>query len=407
MLTPQAAERPRSRGHGIGLAMAGGGPLGAFFELGTLHALSESIEGLDLTRLDAYVGVSSGSILAAGLANGLTPLQMARIMITNESGEYPVTPGIFLQPAYREYICRLASIPGLLARALGYFARAPLKRNLAEVIDPLTAALPTGLFDGRPFERFLAHLFSQRGRTNDFRRLPRKLFIVATDLNTGEAARFGEPGMDHLPISKAIQASAALPGLYPPVAMDGEVYVDGALLRTMHASLALDAGAELVFCINPLVSFDASHGGTRRRRVDLTTGGLPVVLSQTFRSLIQSRMMVGMAGYKDRYPHSDTLLFEPSRSDEKMFFVNVFRYADRQQLADHAYQCTRRDLRSRADELTPILRRHGLALRLDVLRDRHRTFHDALDDLEAANRRVMRDLATALNRLEAVLAAQS
>jgi hypothetical protein len=187
--------------------------------------------------------------------------------------------------------------------------------------------------------------------------------------------------------------------------MNGEAYVDGALLRTMHASLALDAGAELVFCINPLVSYDASHGGTRRRRIDLTSGGLPVVLSQTFRSLIQSRMLVGMAGYKDRYPHSDTLLFEPDRGDEKMFFANVFRYADRQRLVDHAYQCTRRDLRTRADELAPILQRHGLRLRLDVLRER-RTFHDALDDLEARNRRVMRDLAAALDRLEAVLAAR-
>ncbi|MCC7200730.1 MAG: patatin-like phospholipase family protein, partial [Gammaproteobacteria bacterium] len=362
MLTPQPAIRPR-RGTRIGLAMAGGGPLGAFFELGTLQALAESIEGLELDNLQAYVGVSSGAILAASLANGLSPVEMGRIILTNESGEFPVTPGVFLHPAYREYLARLASIPGLLARALGYYARAPLSRNVAEVLEPLTAVLPTGLFDGRPFEKTLRYLFSKRGRTNDFRDLKRKLFVVATDLNTGEAARFGEPGMDHVPISLAIQASTALPGLYQPVTIDGSTYVDGALLRTMHASLALDAGCDLVLCINPLVSYNASRGGTRPHHADLTLGGLPVVLSQTFRSMIQSRMQVGMAAYEERYPHADLLLFEPDRDDETMFFANVFRYADRRRVVEYAYQHARRDLRGRADAIGPLLARHGLSLR--------------------------------------------
>ena len=42
---------------------------------------------------------------------------------------------------------------------------------------------------------------------------------------------------------------------------------------------------------------------------------LPVVLSQTFRAMIQSRMLVGMRTYKESYPHTDVLLFEPDRGD--------------------------------------------------------------------------------------------
>jgi NTE family protein len=39
-----------------------------------------------------------------------------------------------------------------------------------------------------------------------------------------------------------VQASAALPGLFPPVEIDDQYYVDGALKKTMHASVALDEG---------------------------------------------------------------------------------------------------------------------------------------------------------------------
>jgi predicted acylesterase/phospholipase RssA len=404
VLTPQLALKPRGKGARIGVALAGGGPLGAFFELGTLQALAESIEGLDLTDLHAYVGVSSGSMLAAGLANGITPVDMARLIITNESGEFSAHPGIFLHPAYGEFAQRAARLPRLAGRALGYYARAPLSRNFAEVLEPLTAVLPNGIFDSAPLERFMREVFSVRGRTNDFRELRHRLYIVAADLNTGESARFGEPGMDHVPISQAIQASTALPGLYPPVKIGGNVYADGALLRTMHASLVLEAGADLVFCINPLVAYDASAGGRRKPDGALTDRGLTVVLGQTFRSLIQSRMQVGMAGYGARFPGSDLLLFEPDRDDAQMFFANVFRYADRRRLVDHAYQRVRADLRRHADTLDEVLARHGLGLRRSVLRDTHRSFHASIEQQRRANARVVRDLNRTLKRLEQIVA---
>jgi NTE family protein len=404
VLTPQKAPRPGSKGRHVAIALAGGGPLGAFFELGTLQALSESIEGLDLNDLHAYVGVSSGSMLAAALANGLTPVDMARFIITNESGEFPAHPGIFLHPAYGEFARRLSRLPRLAARSLAYYVRAPLSRNLAEVLDPLTALLPNGIFDGAPLEQFMHDVFSARGRTDDFRELRRRLYIVAAELNTGASAVFGSPGLDHIPISTAIRASTALPGLYPPVEIDGQVYADGALLRTMHASLVLDEGADLVFCVNPLVAFDASAGGRRKANGTLTERGLAVVLGQTFRSLIQSRMQVGMAGYHARFPTADILLFEPDRDDEQMFFANVFRYSDRRKLVDHAYQRVRADLRRHADTIDEVLERHGLRLRRKVLRDPHRSFHASIEQQRRANARVFRDLDRTLRRLQRLVA---
>jgi len=404
VLTLQSATRPRRTGR-IGVALAGGGPLGAFYELGSLQALAECIEGLDLCELHAYAGVSSGSMLAAGLANGLSPVDIGRIVISNDSGHDPAHPGLFLRPAFREYARRIASIPRLLLGAAGQYARAPLGQSIAELLAPFAAAMPAGLFDSAPFERYLRSLYESGGRTNDFRKLRRRVFIVATNLNTGAPALFGEPGMDHVPISRAVQASSALPGLYAPVEIDGETYADGVLLRTMHASVVLDAGADLLFCINPLVPFDASDGGNRQRDVDLTEYGLPVVLSQTLRSLIQSRMLVGMAAYNDRYPRAEILLLEPDRADGRMFFANVFRYSDRRRLVDHAYQSTRRDLLRRADELTPMLARHGLRLRPNALRDPGRSFQAALERQRSADRRVAQELSSTLDRLDQLLAA--
>jgi len=404
-LQPAARRSPPSHRR-IGLALAGGGPLGAFYEVGTLHAVSESFEGLDLTTLDMYVGVSSGAMIAAGLVNGYDTTDMGVVFIHNASTEHPVRPGLFLRPAFREYGTRIAAIPGLAADIFKQYLRDPGK-DWAEAIDPIGRLLPTGLCDNRPFERFLAQMFTGPGRTNDFRELPRSLYIVATELNSGYSVRFGEPGFDHVPISRAIQASTALPGLYPPVPIDGHTYVDGALMRTMNASLLLDEGADFVICINPLVAFDAASVPPRtngaRRDLDLTHGGLPVVLSQTFRAMIQSRMLVGMRTYKQSYPNTDVLLLEPDRGDDEMFFKNVFRYADRKRLAEHAYQRTRRDLLAQADGLEPILARHGIRLRRDRLEDRTRSFGAAVRERARRMQPVTGSLHRALDRLESSL----
>ena len=58
----------------IGIALAGGGPLGGIYEVGACAALEESIDGLDLTAADVCVGVSAGGFVAAALANALFAL---------------------------------------------------------------------------------------------------------------------------------------------------------------------------------------------------------------------------------------------------------------------------------------------------------------------------------------------
>src|SRR5208282_4579823 len=347
----------------VGIALAGGGPLGAIYEIGALVALEKALKGLTLTDLDVYVGVSSGAFLAAGLANGIAPSEMHAMFILDRSHHDPFEPDILLRPAFGEFARRLMRLPELMqAAAFAYFGE-PFTVGLVESFMRLTRGLPNGLFDNGAFAAYYARRFSEPGRTDDFRKLAHKLFIVATDLDSGKSVPFGAPGLDHVPISEAIKASSALPGLYPPARIGDRDYVDGALNKTLHASVALREGAKLVICVNPLVPYDADRAASAGAKpVRLADRGLGTVLSQTFRAIIHSRMRVGMGRYAKEFPDADVVLFEPAQDDEVIFFANIFSYADRRTLADHAYRHTLSELRRRSGELGPILARHGVEL---------------------------------------------
>ncbi len=402
----------------IGLAIAGGGPIGGMYELGALRAFDEALEGLDLTRLDCYVGVSSGAFLAAGLANRMSTEQMCRIFITGDSDDVRFRPETFLRPAVYEYLRRAASLPRLTIEWWRGLLWGPQDARWTDLLTRFGGLVPTGLFDNAEVERFLRDIFTRRGRSNDFRELDGRLTVVAVDLDNGEAVTFGRDDWDHVPISKAVQASAALPGLYPPVEVPDKggharQFVDGALRRTMHASVLLERGIDLLLGINPLVPFDSRHtpgeeagesSGNSERR--LAEGGLPAVLSQTFRTLLQSRMQVGLAKYAQQYPDVDQLVFEPNAGDGELFFANAFSFGARRRICQLAYRNTLDDLARRREELRPLLAAHGIGLRDAVLDDPHRTVLTGLSDPPPRSTETTARLRRALDETEHLLRAR-
>jgi NTE family protein len=391
------AARKRAR---IGLALAGGGPVGGIYEVGAMAALAEALDGLDFTGLDIYVGVSSGAFISAAVANGLGPAKLARMLVENDTDEV-FDPEMLLRPAFGEYLRRALAVPVLFWSSLRQYLSDPWHLRLIETFQGLSHAIPAGVFNSSGIDQLLRRLFSTGGRSNDFRQLKHRLFIVATDLDTGESVAFGSEGHEDVPISVAVQASAALPGLFPPVRIGERYFVDGALIKTLHASVALQQGAELLICINPLVPFDSRLAAKRPLHENrtwapehLVDGGLPVVLAQTFRAIIHSRMRTGMDRYRHEFQGRDVVLFEPTRDDADMFFTNVFSYRGRSRLCEHAYQRTRSDLYRRRHELRPIFARHGIELNLGVLKDHSRS-------LLSHKRRP--DLATSASALDASL----
>lgn len=399
----------------IGLAIAGGGPVGAMYELGALRALDEACDGLDLTRLDCYVGVSSGAFFAAGLANGMDTAELCRIFITGDSSDVRFRPETFLRPALGEYLKRAASLPGLASRLMRDAWSGRTDSRWSDLLTRAGSLVPTGLFDNDAVEHFLRDIFTRRGRSNDFRKLARPLYVIGVDLDSGEAVRFGDKGWDDVPISRAVQASAALPGLYPPVELrdkQGRIrhIVDGALRRTMHASIVLDRGVDLLLGINPLVPFnpgtDAGESAQAHRFSDrrIAQGGLPGVLSQTLRTMLQSRMQVGLARYPQQYPQIDQVVFEPNAADRELFYTNIFSFSARRRISQLAYRNTLDDLRKRRAQLEPVLARHGIHLREDVIADRPRSIVAHLPpaprttDATASLGRALDDIQHALDR---------
>ena len=400
----------------VGLALAGGGPEGAVYEIGALRALDDATSGIDFNRVPVIVGVSAGAFVGACLANGITTAQLARSVIHDEPGEHPFRPELFLTPAVREFVRRGISVPRLVYESVSHALREGEigPAFVSSLVNRLGRALPVGMFDNTPLRKYLETIFSKPGRTNKFSELAVQLYVVAADLDAGESVRFGEEGFDDVPISLAVQASTALPGLYPPVKIGDRYFVDGVLLKTLHASVALEKGAGLVLCINPIVPVD-TEGAVEQgimERGHLLDRGMPTVLSQTFRTLIHSRLDTGMAAYEERYDSADVVLFEPRRNDYKMFFRNVFSFSARREVCEHAYRATMETLSARRDELAPILARHGIRLREDVLA---RPAYDLWDSVglnrrDSKTRRAMmpttvatRDLRDALGELEDML----
>ena len=393
----------------IALALAGGGPLGAIYEIGALCALEESLVGCNFNALEHYVGVSAGAFIAAALANGMTSRELCTAFIANDSDTTDsFDPSWLMQPAYDEFAHRGILAPRLAASALWNFATG--KKTWMGALEQLAPVMPTGIFSNQLIESQLARLFNQDGRTNDFRKLKSKLTLVATNLDSADAAPFGRPGWDYVPISQAVQASSALPGLFPPVEIDKQHYVDGALKKTMHASVALEEGVDLLICLNPLVPFNATlpqcppHAPVglapgKQKIPRIVDGGLPSVLSQTFRSMIHSRMELGMKHYQHAYPTTDIVLIEPDHRDPELYLANTFSYAQRRHLAEHAYQQTRQLLCAGESGLSAKLARHGIRLNHQTLNDKHRyltqpvklltplgraiaTLQEVMDDLE-------------------------
>jgi NTE family protein len=103
----------------------------------------------------------------------------------------------------------------------------------------------------------------------------------------------------------------------------------------------------------------ACRGKARIPRI--VDGGLPAVLSQTFRSMIHSRMELGMKHYERAYPDTDIVLIEPDHRDPELYLANTFSYRQRRSWPSMPTSRQAALLRSAAQPVAQAAR-HGISL---------------------------------------------
>jgi NTE family protein len=339
----------------VALVCAGGGVTGAVYEMGCLRALEELLDRSALD-FDIYVGVSGGAFVSALLAAGISPREMydevwaRRPLGISENALFRIDVGDILK--------RSTQAPRVLAEALVQAFRGE-GRNMSDVALSMLEALPPGLLSNSGVQEYLQKVFQMRGRSDSWKDLARELYIVAVDLDNGEAVAFGHEDHQDVPISKAVQASTALPGLYRPVRIGSRDYVDGGVKKTAHINLAIQRGADLIICINPIVPLlnDTVHGPLRGH---LSNKGVSYVIDQAMRIMLHGRMQYGMERYELEHPEVDILLIEPTRDDMRMFTYNIMRYSARRIVAEHGYRSVVQGFRRSGGRYKRLLERHGI-----------------------------------------------
>ena len=367
----QKVTPPRDGGP-IALVLGGGGITGAAYHLGVLNAMNSMSVAASVNHFDLYVGTSAGAVVAACLANGITPEELILANLGHPSATIPaIGANEIMQPDRRNLAKSLVRWPRGVLGALGRYIGHPLTTSLIDAVGALAEGLPQALYTTNGTERYMRRLLTAPGRTNDFNETRRKLLITATDLDTAERVVFGDELSD-VPISEAAAASTAIPLLYSPRRIGDGTYMDGALRSTTNIDIAIAHGAKLVVCINPLVPYvHHGHGllpsATGLPSRHIAQKGFPHIAAQTFRIMAQAQVERELEVITERHPDVDIVLIEPRRDDEHLFVFNLMDYGSRERVARHAFETVAIDLVTRFPDYKKVCGRHGIKLDRDLL----------------------------------------
>jgi len=177
----------------VGLALGGGGAR-AFAHLGVIKALREN--GV---VFDCVAGVSAGAIAAAAYGLGMTFEEMQAAALNLKKRD-------------------------ILSSKLFFIPSDP--RRVEETFHKL-------LGDER----------------DDFKKCVIPMSIVSVDVVSAREYVFDSTSAD-VPISRAVSASCAVPGVFAPVKHEGMLLMDGGLMNNVPASVLRDHGCDAVLAVH-------------------------------------------------------------------------------------------------------------------------------------------------------------
>lgn len=346
------------------LVLAGGGVAGAVYEIGALRAINDLLVGESVNDFDIFVGTSAGSIVASGLAHGLNPQELLQAIEGNHHTIRPIQRQDIFSFNTRELLQRSRKLPQTLRNAVVHYLRHPHDFTLVDLAWIFAETLPSALYDGQTLARYIAELLKTSDFQDDFDSLNKELFVIATDLNSGQRAVFGSGRFGpHLPapISQAVAASCAVPILYKPVRIGNHEYVDGGLGGNASLDLAIERGAKLVVCINALVPFHQPVTGDHEQDF-ISQQGMQAVADQVFRIMLHSGLRYHIKQLRRRHPDVDIILIEPQPNESRILNSHVMRYSQRLNVGRHGYESVTLYLSKDYHFYKETLARHGIQI---------------------------------------------
>lgn len=235
---------PRWRDH-TAFVLSGGGARGAL-QAGALRALFEVGEYPDL-----LVGTSAGALNGAVLAQNPTLSGVDRL----DAAWRAATPGRVLLGRELPANTRPQAVTGILLFAA---ARRITRGH-------------SSLYSDSGVRQLLAEFVT----TPSFEALRLPLHVIATDLTHGRRVVFSSG-----PLNPAVLASAAIPGIFPPVVIDGIIHVDGGALDNHSVDTAIRLGARRVFVLDVGYDYSPEEGGP-----ELNLRGVSEVLERTTQTM--------------------------------------------------------------------------------------------------------------------------
>lgn len=219
---------------GKALVLGGGGVAGIAWMTGFLYGLEE--KGVGVRDADLFIGTSAGAAVAAQLCSTVSIHELF-LRQTEESFQTPELPAdVAALDRTMKMFASLAAMADPVERGklLGDFALNARTVSEAERIEVIAQRVPD---DAWPVQR---------------------LHLVAVDAHSGRSILFDRDAGAAL--VEAVAASCAVPGIWPPVTVNGRRYIDGGVRSSDNADMALGCGRILV--ISPMGLTSAGPVGT-------------------------------------------------------------------------------------------------------------------------------------------------
>ena len=208
---------------GRALVLGGGGPVGIAWESGLLAGLARA--GVDLGQADFIMGTSAGSFVGARLALGAETAGLADPILADaaraQTAPRPTSGGGRPPADLSKLMTLMGEVqaggrdPDAVRRDIGQFALASETMDEAAFIATF----------GRSFASLPDDAWPERGYA-----------CTAVDAVTGEFQFWTKAS--GVGVTRAVASSCSVPGIYPPVTLNGRRYIDGGMRSGTNADMA-------------------------------------------------------------------------------------------------------------------------------------------------------------------------